>query len=145
MEPVFWLVVLVVLLVIEIATLGLTTIWFAGGSLIAFLVSLFGGPLWLQILLFLVVSLLLLYFTRPFAVKYINRDRVRTNVNDIVGRHAVVKERIDNLNAAGLVSINGMDWTARSENESVIIEEGAEVVVTAVRGVKVIVKEPGKE
>ena len=145
MEPVFWLVVLVVLLVIEIATLGLTTIWFAGGSLIAFLVSLFGGPLWLQILLFLVVSLLLLYFTRPFAVKYINRDRVRTNVNDIVGRQAVVKERIDNLNAAGLVSINGMDWTARSENESVIIEEGAEVVVTAVRGVKVIVKEPGKE
>ncbi|MFQ9985243.1 MAG: NfeD family protein [Lachnospiraceae bacterium] len=145
MEPVFWLVVLVVLLVIEIATLGLTTIWFAGGSLIAFLVSLFGGPLWLQILLFLVVSLLLLYFTRPFAVKYINRDRVRTNVNDIVGRRAVVKERIDNLNAAGLVSINGMDWTARSENESVIIEEGAEVVVTAVRGVKVIVKEPGKE
>lgn len=145
MEPVFWLVVLVVLLVIEIATLGLTTIWFAGGSLIAFLVSLFGGPLWLQILLFLVVSLLLLYFTRPFAVKYINRDRVRTNVNDIVGRHAVVKERIDNLNAVGLVSINGMDWTARSENESVIIEEGAEVVVTAVRGVKVIVKEPGKE
>ena len=145
MEPVFWLVVLVVLLVIEIATLGLTTIWFAGGSLIAFLVSLFGGPLWLQILLFLVVSLLLLYFTRPFAVKYINRDRVRTNVNDIVGRRAVVRERIDNLNAAGLVSINGMDWTARSENESVIIEEGAEVVVTAVRGVKVIVKEPGKE
>ena len=69
MEPVFWLVVLVVLLVIEIATLGLTTIWFAGGSLIAFLVSLFGGPLWLQNLLILVVSMLLLYLTRPFAVK----------------------------------------------------------------------------
>ena len=67
---VLWLAVLAVLLVIEIATLGLTTIWFAGGALIAFLVSLAGGPLWLQITLFLIVSVVLLLFTRPLALKY---------------------------------------------------------------------------
>ena len=73
MISIVWLVVLAILLVIEFLTLGLTTVWFAGGALIAFLVSLAGGPLWLQILLFLVISVVLLLFTRPLAVKYLNR------------------------------------------------------------------------
>ena len=80
---IIWLVVLAILLVIEFLTLGLTTVWFAGGALVAFLVSLAGGPLWLQLLLFIAVSVVLLLFTRPLAVKYLNKDVQKTNVDSI--------------------------------------------------------------
>ena len=80
---VVWLVLLVILVVVELITMGLTTIWFAGGALAAALISIPGTPLALQILVFLIVSALLLYFTRPVAVKYFNRDRIRTNVESM--------------------------------------------------------------
>ena len=84
-ELIFWLVLLVVLLVIEMATLGLTTIWFAGGAAAAFVASILGAGLVVQIVVFLAVSILLLVFTRPFAAKYINKNRVRTNVDRLLG------------------------------------------------------------
>ena len=83
MIPIIWLVILAVLVVIEIITLGLTTIWFAGGALAALVVSLLGGPVWLQILLFLGVSVVLLIFTRPLAVRYMNKNQQKTNVDSI--------------------------------------------------------------
>ena len=83
MIPIIWLVILAVLVVIEIITLGLTTIWFAGGALVALVVSLLGGPVWLQILLFLGVSVVLLIFTRPLAVRYMNKNQQKTNVDSI--------------------------------------------------------------
>ncbi len=86
MIPIIWLVILAVLVVIEIITLGLTTIWFAGGALAALVVSLVGGPLWLQILLFLAVSIVLLVFTRPLAVRYMNKNQQKTNVDSIPGK-----------------------------------------------------------
>ena len=70
---------MVVCIVVELITMGLTTIWFAGGALIAAIAAALSLPLWLQILLFLAVSLVLLYLTRPVAVKYFNKDRVKTN------------------------------------------------------------------
>lgn len=135
-----WLVILAVLLVVEIATLGLTTIWFAGGALIAFLVSLAGGPLWLQVLLFLAVSVVLLIFTRPLAMKYMNKNVQKTNVDSIPGETAVVIKTINNLNAEGQVMVKGMEWSARSKDGG-IIEEGKVVKVAAVEGVKLIVEE----
>lgn len=137
---IIWLVILAVLLAIEIATLGLTTIWFAGGALIAFLVSLAGGPLWLQTALFLAVSVVLLIFTRPLAMKYMNQNVQKTNVDSIPGETAVVIKTIDNLKAEGQVMINGLEWTARSKDGG-IIEEGKVVKVKAVEGVKLIVEE----
>lgn len=137
---IIWLGILAVLLIIEIATLGLTTIWFAGGALAALLVSLLGGPLWLQIVLFLAVSVILLIFTRPLAVKYMNKNVQKTNVESIPGKTGVVVQRIDNLQAKGQVMINGMEWTARTKDGE-IIEEGKVVKITAVEGVKVIVEE----
>ena len=77
---VIWLIILVVLVVIEIFTLGLTTIWFAGGALVAIAVAALGGPVWLQVLTAVIVSAVLLFFTRPVAVKYFNRDRERTTI-----------------------------------------------------------------
>ena len=137
---IIWLVVLAILLVIEFLTLGLTTVWVAGGALVAFLVSLAGGPLWLQLLLFIAVSVVLLLFTRPLAVKYLNKDVQKTNVDSIPGQKGIVTATIDNLKAEGQVTIQGMEWTARAKNGNTI-EKGKVVRVTAVEGVKLIVEE----
>lgn len=137
---IIWLVVLAILLVIEFLTLGLTTVWFAGGALVAFWVSLAGGPLWLQLLLFIAVSVVLLLFTRPLAVKYLNKDVQKTNVDSILGQKGIVTATIDNLKAEGQVTIQGMEWTARAKNGNTI-EKGKVVRVTAVEGVKLIVEE----
>ncbi|MCM1175865.1 MAG: NfeD family protein [Blautia sp.] len=138
---VVWLVLLVVLVVIELVTMGLTTIWFAGGALAAAVISIPGTPLALQILIFLIVSAALLYFTRPVAVKYFNRDRVRTNVESMVGRQAIVISEINNLEGIGQVNTGGMEWSARSSYHNVVLPVGTVVTVLGVDGVKLIVEE----
>lgn len=139
MEGIFWLAVLIIMAVIEIVTLGLTTIWFAGGALVAFIASLLGAGLPIQIILFIVVSLLLLIGTRPIAVKYFNRDRVKTNAESLIGDSGIVKEEINNLQATGMVQVNGQEWSARSADDT-IIEAGKEVLIEEISGVKLIVK-----
>ncbi len=138
---IIWLVILIVAIGIEIGTLGLTTIWFAGGALIAMIAAAFNLPLAVQILLFLVVSLVLLVFTRPVAVKYFNKDRIRTNVESMVGRQAIVVSEIDNIQGIGQVTVGGQEWSARSSDDNVRLDVGAVVEVVAVSGVKLIVKE----
>ncbi len=136
-----WLITLVLLVVIELLTMGLTTVWFAGGALVATLASLLGLPLAIQIILFLIVSGLLLFFTRPIAVKYFNKDRVRTNAESLVGRQAIVISEIDNLQGIGQVNVGGMEWSARTRDESITLPVGAVVIVLAIDGVKLIVEE----
>lgn len=140
MEGMIWIGVLVLMLIIEVVTLGLTTIWFAGGALVAFISSLLGAPLPLQIVLFLVVSVVLLLVTRPIAVKFFNKDRVKTNADSLIGKSAVVLEEVNNLQATGLVQVDGQEWTARSSDDS-IIEKGKEVLIEQISGVKLIIKE----
>lgn len=140
MESIWWLGFMVVLLLIEIATMGLTTIWFAGGAFAAFIVSLVGGQLWLQVVVFLGVSILLLIFTRPFAVHYINKNAVRTNADSLIGQTGIVTEEISNLEGRGQVQIQGQIWTARSEKDGNQILEGEKVVVEKISGVKLIVR-----
>lgn len=141
----FWLVLLVILVGIEIVTMGLTTIWFAGGALVATIAAAFGAPLYIQIALFLVVSVALLYFTRPIAVKYFNRDRARTNVESMVGKQAIVISDIDNMHGTGQVNVGGIEWSARSTSDTIRIPLGSVVEVDAVEGVKLIVKERKEE
>ncbi len=138
---VIWLAILVALVVIELLTMGLTTIWFAGGALIATIASLIGAPLSLQIILFLLVSALLLYFTRPVAVKYFNKDRVRTNAESLVGRQAIVISEIDNLQGIGQVNVGGMEWSARTRVDGVRLPVGTVTTILAINGVKLIVEE----
>lgn len=138
MASTYWLIALAILIVIEIATLGLTTIWFAGGSLVAFFVSLAIDSLVIEIVVFLVVSFLLLFFTRPIASRYLNSKRTKTNYEDFVGREVKVLEKIDNFNNTGLVLLNGLEWMARNTDETVI-QPGEKVIVRAVSGAKVIV------
>ena len=138
---VLWLAILVVLVVIELLTMGLTTIWFAGGALVATIASLFGAPLALQVILFLAASALLLYFTRPIAVKYFNKDRVRTNAESLVGRQAIVLSEIDNLQGIGQVNVGGMEWSARTRVDGVKLPVGTVTTILAINGVKLIVEE----
>lgn len=138
MVPFYWLIALAVFLVIEIITLGLTTIWFAGGSLVAFTLALFNVPVLVQVVVFLIVSIMLLVITRPVIEKKLNESRTRTNVNSMVGKEGRVTETIDNFNQTGTVLISGLEWTARSSSDE-IIPEGSKVLVDEVRGVKVLV------
>lgn len=138
-----WLAILIILVVIEIFTLGLTTIWFAGGALVAIVVAVLGGPVWLQVLLAAIVSAVLLFFTRPVAMKYFNRDRERTNAESLVGRQAIVISEINNLQGIGQVTVNGMEWTARSIVDGVTIRPGEVVIIRGINGVKLLV-EPEK-
>ena len=140
MESIYWLILFVILLGIEILTLGLTTIWFAGGAVAAFFAALLGGGLVVQIVAFAAVSLILLVFTRPIAAKYLNRKTVKTNVESMEGRHGEVIEEINNLQATGKVKVDGMPWTARSEREGQIIPAGTVVTVVEISGVKLIVR-----
>ncbi len=137
---VIWLIILVVLVVIEIFTLGLTTIWFAGGALVAIVVAALGGPIWLQVLAAIIVSAVLLFFTRPVAVKYFNRDRERTNAESLVGRQAIVISEVNNLQGIGQVTINGMEWTARTIADGQVIKPGEVVIIRGINGVKLLVE-----
>ncbi len=136
-----WLIVFVVCIVAEIISMGLTTIWFAGGALVATVVAAIGAPLWLQIAVFAVVSLVLLYFTRPIAVKYFNKDRVKTNAESLVGKQAIVISEIDNLQGIGQVTVGGQEWSARTTEEGITLPVGSVVVVRAISGVKLMVEE----
>ena len=136
-----WLIVFVACIVIEIITMGLTTIWFAGGALIAAVAAALNAPLWLQIVLFIAVSLSLLYFTRPVAVKYFNKDRVRTNAESLVGKQAIVISEIDNLQGIGQVTVGGQEWSARTTIEGITLPVGSVVIIRAISGVKLMVEE----
>lgn len=138
---VFWLIVLVVLVVIELLTMGLTTIWFAGGALIATIAAVFDTPLFVQVVLFLLVSAVLLFFTRPLAVRYFNKDRVRTNAESLVGRQAIVISEIDNLQGTGQVNVGGMEWSARTRIDGVRLPVGTVTTILGINGVKLIVEE----
>lgn len=136
----FWLAAFIVLLVFEIITLGLTSIWFAGGALAAFAASVLGANMWIQIFVFLTVSFVLLFTVRPFASKYFNKSRAKTNLEALEGRQGVVTQEINNLKGTGEINLSGQMWTARSTEDNVIIEKEATVEIVNIQGVKAMVK-----
>ena len=140
MAPIMWLGILAVLLVIEGLTTALTTIWFAGGALIAAIAAGLGLGIVPQLLLFFCVSLVLLLFTRPAALKLMNKGTEKTNVEGLLGKSAVVIQQIDNLAQTGQVRINDIEWMARTTDDSVTIPVGTVVVIEAVHGVRLIVR-----
>lgn len=139
-NAIVWLVCFVVFLIVEIATVSLVSVWFAGGAIAAFVVNLIGFNIWVQLGAFIVASFVLLLATRPFAVRFINKGIVKTNVDEYVGRTVKVVEKIDNINETGKVIVNGIEWTARSEDDANLIEVDEVVTVVEVQGVKLIVK-----
>ena len=138
MEVYVWLALLVVFLIVEAATVGLVSLWFAAGALAAMIAALLGGELWLQLVLFCVVSGALLIALRPFARKLLRPGIVPTNVDAVIGTEGVVVTAIDNLSATGEVKLGAVLWSARS-TDGTSIPEGTKVRVEKVEGVKVLV------
>ena len=134
-----WLAVFVMLIVIELATMGLTTIWFAGGAVAGFIASMLGANVVIQAVVFFVVSIVLLIFTRPFAVRYINSNKTKTNIDGLIGQEALVLEEINNIRETGCARLEGKEWTARSVDDTVIPADTV-VIVERIEGVKLIVK-----
>lgn len=140
MESICWLVFFLVLVVIEIMTMALTTIWFAGGALAAFLLSLFGVGLMAQLVVFVVVSFVLLFFTRPWAARFLNKKTVKTNAESLIGQEARVTAEVNNRLETGTVVVNGMEWTARSAVPEEIYPVEMPVLIQEIQGVKLIVR-----
>ena len=139
MRVIYWLAIFIVLLIIEIATMGLTTIWFAGGALLAFCAGLVVFGLGVQVGVFVIVSILLLLLKRPIAVKFFNQERQRTNGESLIGQHALVTEDIDTIKAKGQVEIRGQIWSAKTDESDGTSPKNTVVVVNGIQGVKLIV------
>lgn len=141
MKPVyFWLITMILFIGFELATMGLTTIWFALGALAALIVSAVGGPLWLQIIVFFAVSLFALFAFRNMARESFNKNRTKTNADSLVGRKGIVTEDISNIYATGQVTVAGQEWTARTVEDTVTLEKGEMVIIRSISGVKLIVE-----
>ncbi len=139
-QLIFWSAIFIFCTIAEIMTLGLTSIWFAGGALIAGILSLFKVDYTSQSLVVAITSLVLLAVTRPFARRFLNQKKLaKTNIDGLIGKKALVTADIDNVNSKGQIKINGLEWTARSVDDEPI-PMGTEVEITAISGVKAIVR-----
>lgn len=145
MMPVFWVIAFVVLIGIEVLTMALTTVWFAGGALAAFILALLGAGVEAQLIVFVIVSFILLFFTRPFVAKYINKKTTKTNSESLIGRHARITALVDNERSTGAAVVNGQEWTARAFDDSKIYAPDETVVIREIRGVKLIVSSVEEE
>lgn len=144
-DTMVWLAVMIILIIIEIVTVGLTTIWFAAGALAAIIVAMLGGGLVIQITVFLIVSLGMLAFTRPWAIRYINKTRTRTNYEGIIGKVVRITQDVDNIAEKGCATVNGQDWTVRSSDDKVRVAAGSLAKVVDIKGVKLIVEKYEEE
>lgn len=135
--PWFWLSMVIIFTVIEVFTAGLTTIWFAIGSVPMIFLSYLPIPFLYQVLLMLVISIVLLIFTRPFAVKKLNANKEKTNVEALIGKSALVTKKITKFEK-GEVKIDGKIWTAKSVSDE-DLEEGTECLLQNIEGVTAIV------
>ncbi len=140
-----WLGLLILLLIIEIITVGLTSIWAAGGALAALILNILGLSLVWQIVAFFVVTFVLLIFTRPFAVRFINTQREKTNYEGIIGKTIRIAERVDNMRQTGMAVVNGQEWTVRAQEDQEILEPETLAKVVNISGVKLIVKKYEEE
>jgi membrane protein implicated in regulation of membrane protease activity len=137
---IIWLILVVVLLAVEAATLGLTTIWFAGGAVAAFIAACLGLGVLTQLIIFVALSCVLLVVTRPLAVRYMKKDHTRTNADSLVGQSALVTKTIDNLAQCGEVMIADVGWIARNTVDDSVIPAGSKVKICAIEGVKLMVE-----
>jgi membrane protein implicated in regulation of membrane protease activity len=138
--PYLWLAIAVVAAIIEGCTTQLVSIWFAIGGVAAAISAFCGVPPWLQLLIFIGVTVLTLLLTRPFVHKAMNFKKTDTNADRYIGMKGIVTQQIDNTAGTGLVKVQGSLWTARSYDGEVI-PEGADVLVKTIEGVKLLVKE----
>ncbi|MEG2175030.1 MAG: NfeD family protein, partial [Oscillospiraceae bacterium] len=129
--PLFWLLLAVGLGVLEGITIDLVALWFALGALVAVVPALLGAPFWVELLVFLVVSLLSLIFTRPLVADVLKVKKISTNADRMIGTMGVVCEAISNVEERGRVKVSGLDWAARSDDGEPI-SEGEQVLIKSI-------------
>ena len=134
----FWVALVIIFAIIEVLTLGLTTVWFAIAALVMVFLSFLKIPLSVQGLIFLAISAVLLIFTRPIAVKKFKIGREKTNVDSLAGKHALVTRAIGEFEK-GEAKVNGQIWSAHTEDGSEIAE-GIKCEILRIEGVQLIVK-----
>ena len=135
----FWLGATIILAIFEIFSMGLTTIWFALGAFFAFLSALLGAALPLQIVIFILISVLSLLLVRPLSLKYLNSRVSKTNIDALIGRQVLVTKDIDNKHEQGTVSMDGTTWNARCTSDDERIAKGEMVFIHRIEGNKVYV------
>ena len=138
----FWLAVIILFLVIEMITVSLVSIWFVGGALAAFLTAYFTETMWIQVVVFLAVSVVLLVLLRPLARKLSvkQKDQMVSGAKAMIGKQAIVTEEIDSVHAKGAVQVNGQYWTAKTKLFEDKIPKDTIVDIIDVDGVKLIVR-----
>ena len=143
---IFWLTVAIVAAVVEGMTCDLISIWFVPGAVAAMLLSLFVDSAWLQIALFLALSVLMLVLMKTAFKKYLPQNKsTKTNADALIGERGVVQEDINNIYETGSVKVKSLIWTARSTDDAVTIPAGSIITVTEIRGVKLICKAENHE
>ena len=136
-----WMLFVISFLVVELLTIGLTTIWLAGGAAVAFILATAGANFWCQLAGFFIVSFVLIYFTRPWALKHFNPHRTKTNSEGLIGEIVKITGRVDNRAAKGTALAKGQEWSARTTIEGITLPVGSVVVIRAISGVKLMVEE----
>ncbi len=139
-QAIFWVVAFVALIVVELATVGLVTVWFAVGSIAAFFVAMFGGSWIVQLAVFAVVSAALLFLVRPMAKKRLDDKVEYTNAEALPGTRVKVTQAVDNIAGTGAAMVNGQEWTARSVKDDVTFAEDEVAIVAEISGVKLLLK-----
>ena len=138
--PFIWLGIVVLAVVVEVSTVALVSIWFMPAALVSMILAFCGVPLWIQILVFLILSALCIVFIQPLSKKVLGVKHVATNADSLIGEEAVVIEDINNLEARGQVKVRGQVWTARSADKDAVYTKGDVLNVIAIEGVKLICK-----
>ena len=134
-----WTAALAIFVILETATAGLVSIWFAGGAAAALVCAAVGAQLWVQIVVFLVLSVVLLMLLRPMAHKWVDTKKIPTNADRAIGQNALVVEDIDRLHNRGAVRLGGVEWSARTD-DGAVIAEGSLVRVLRIEGAYVYVE-----
>ena len=141
MGTILWIALIIVFVAVEIATVGLTAIWFAGGALVALLAQLLGLNIYWQIIFFIAASAILMTVTRPWALKYFKPRLVKTNYETVLGETVCLTETVDNIKGTGTAVYKGQEWTARAYENGKTFEAGTIVAVKEIRGVTLYVVE----
>ena len=134
-----WLAILIISVVVEVATTGLVSIWFCFGAAAAMLMAALKLPEVFQIIVFFVVSLVLLFITKPLVKRFIYSKNTHTNADRILEQKGIVTQEVNNLKGTGAIKVDGKEWTARSAIDQEVIAVGTEVTIKEIQGVKAIV------
>lgn len=141
MEPIFWMILLVLVVIMEVLVPGPTSLWFGAGAITGGVISFFGGTVFWQWFGFIVVTVLIWMMLRPIIKKWKNTPPEKTNIDAFIGKVVQVIETIDNYEETGCAILEGKEWTARSTQDNVIIKEGSLGIVKEISGVKLILEQ----